>query len=283
MQGEDNNENEDRIEEDPMWQDYARNEVQLAWNNAEFDEVRGVIEIPDRHEPRQSRECIDLDALKDALAEIYRNEWHDYVPFDSGEAVFEDDAEGYVDNFLANHQEAEGFFRSLVVQEAEEELYHSGKTVERGESKVLRVDLLEINDELVRRLAERPELMRELNPRKFEELIAELLKDKGYEVILTPPSRDGGRDILAIRRDDIGTALTLVECKRYAERNRVGVDIVRGLYGVVSEQNATRGLIATTSYFTSGARAFRDKVPYRLSLADFDFLAGMLRQFRRHK
>jgi restriction system protein len=124
--------------------------------------------------------------------------------------------------------------------------------------------------------------MRELDPRKFEELVAELLRDKGYDVTLTPPSRDGGRDILAVKREDIGSALTLVECKRYAANKRVGVDIVRGLYGVVSADNATRGLIATTSYFTSGARAFRDQVPYRLGLADFEVLRRMLQRFRSH-
>jgi restriction endonuclease Mrr len=125
--------------------------------------------------------------------------------------------------------------------------------------------------------------MREIDPRKFEELIAELFRDKGYDVQLTPRSKDGGRDILVIERDDIGSALTLVECKRYAQNNKVGVDIIRGLYGVVCEERATRGLLATTSYFTSGAKAFRDKVPYRLGLADFDILREMLSQFRRNR
>lgn len=274
---------QDWDEGDPTWEQHAKDAVEQAWENAYFDEVRGVIELPDRDEPRRSVSCDNLEELQIALAEIYTNEWYGYVPFDSGEAVFEDDADGFVGDFLTDHKDAEEFFDSLRVEEAEEDLYQSDETVERGESQVLRLDLQEINDELIRRLAERPELMRELNPRKFEELIAELLRDKGYEVTLTPRTRDGGRDILAIKREDIGTALTLVECKRHAADNRVGVGIVRGLYGVVSADQATRGLIATTSYFTRDARAFRDKVEYRLSLADFDVLSGMLRQFRQSR
>ena len=182
---------------------------------------------------------------------------------------------------MSDHVQAKEFFDSLRVEDPEEDLFQSDEAVERGQSRILQLDLTEINDELIRRLASRPELMRELDPRKFEELVAELLRDKGYEVKLTPRSKDGGRDILAIQRDDIGSALTLVECKRYAQNNKVGVDIVRGLYGVVSAEQATRGLLATTSYFTSGAKAFRDQVPYRLGLADFDILRGMLSQLRR--
>jgi restriction endonuclease Mrr len=55
---------------------------------------------------------------------------------------------------------------------------------------------------------------------------------------------------------------------------------VRGLYGVVEEKRATQGLIVTTSYFTKDAIAFRDRLPYRLSLADFDRLTTFLRQWR---
>lgn len=275
---------EDWDEGAPTWEEHAQDAVQQTWDNAEFDDVRGVIEIPDRDDSRRGgHECDDFENLHAALSEIYRNEWYSYVPFDSGEAVFKDDAEGFVSDFLGSNKDVEEFFTSLRVEGAEEELYQSDETVERGESQILRLDLQEINDELIRRLAERPELMRELNSRKFEELIAELLQDKGYEVTLTPPSKDGGCDIFAIKRDDIGSALTLVECKRYAESNKVGVEIVRGLYGVVSAEQATRGLIATTSYFTSGATAFRDKVQYRLSLADFGILSNMLRQFGKNK
>lgn len=269
---------------DPTWEEHAKEAVQQAWDNIEFDEVRGVIEVPDRDEPRRlSRECSSLEDLHSVLAEIYTNEWYGYVPFDSGEAVFEDDADGFVSDFLSDNEDAEKFFSSLQVLESEEEFFVSKETVEREQSQTLQLDLQLINDELIYRLARKPELMRELDPRKFEELIADLLRDKGYDVTLTQRSKDGGRDILAIRRDDIGEALTLVECKRYAEHNRVGVEIVRGLYGVVSAETATQGLVATTSFFTSGAKAFRDKVPFRLNLADFDVLKLMLSQFKKNR
>lgn len=269
-------------DDNTMWEEYAQEAVQQAWDSIEYDEVRGVMLIPDRDDPRRgTTECKDIDDVRIALAQIYLSEWHGYVPYDSGEAVFEADEDGYVGDFMSDNREAEEFFESLSVKEYEDELFDAKDSILPDHSRNLRIDLEEINDELIRHLARHPHLMRELDPRKFETLIAELLKAKGYEIELTQPSKDGGRDILAIRRDDIGTALTLVECKRYAAHNKVGVEIVRGLYGVLEAEKATRGLIATTSYFTKGATSFRDTVQFRLGLADFDVLRGMLSQFKK--
>ena len=123
---------QDWDEGDPTWEQHAKDAVVQAWENAYFDEVRGVIEIPDRDEPRRSVSCDNIEDLQIALSEIYTNEWYGYVPFDSGEAVFEDDADGFVGDFLTDHKDAEEFFESLRVEEAEEDLYQSDETVERA-------------------------------------------------------------------------------------------------------------------------------------------------------
>jgi hypothetical protein len=144
----------------------------------------------------------------------------------------------------------------------------------------IRLDLEEINDEIIRQLAARPHLMYELQPRKFEELVAELFRDMGYDVVLTPASGDGGRDIKAFRKDACGTLLTLIECKRFSRKYPVGVALVRSLYGVLERERASHALVATTSRFTKGARAFQQDVRFRLSLADYDQLAGWCRRYR---
>lgn len=52
-----------------------------------------------------------------------------------------------------------------------------------------------IADELIRWLARRPELLYQLRPRQLEELMAELYEREGFEVELTPETRDGGVDL----------------------------------------------------------------------------------------
>ena len=132
--------------------------------------------------------------------------------------------------------------------------------------------------DLISYFSSHPEKMYELDPRKFEELIAELLIREEMDVELTQPSKDGGRDILAVASTTLGKHLYLVECKRYATTNKVGVSIVRSLYGVVEAERATSGIIVTTSDFTRGAIEFGKTVENRLELKNYDSLTKWLRK-----
>jgi restriction system protein len=135
--------------------------------------------------------------------------------------------------------------------------------------------------DLIAYLAEHPEQMRGLSPRSFEELVAELLVRDGMEVQLTQASKDGGRDILAMTSTEMGKHLYLVECKRYADENKVGVSIVRSLYGVVEFEKATKGIIVTTSDFTRGAIEFGKMVESRMDLKNYGSLSKWLRVYGR--
>jgi restriction system protein len=118
-----------------------------------------------------------------------------------------------------------------------------------------------------------------LPPRKFEEIVAEILCKQGFSIELTPASGDGGFDIYAARRDGLGSFLYLVECKRYVPPNKVGVEVVRSLYGVIQTQRATAGAIVTTSYFTAGAQEFQRQVQYQMHLHDYLVLQRWIKDF----
>src|SRR5258708_3565822 len=51
--------------------------------------------------------------------------------------------------------------------------------------------------EIIRLMHQDPRLIYELDARKWEELVAGAWRQEGYEVILTPRSGDGGRDVIA--------------------------------------------------------------------------------------
>jgi hypothetical protein len=142
-----------------------------------------------------------------------------------------------------------------------------------------KLQLAQVNEELIRYLASHPRILPSLDPRLFEELIGELFRDLGYEIIVTPQSRDGGVDIRAIQKSSVGTVLYLIECKRYGPERPVGVDIVRKLYGVVAAEHASCGILATTSYFTADAKEFAKNIQYQLSLRDYNDLTNWLRHY----
>ena len=127
-----------------------------------------------------------------------------------------------------------------------------------------------VDAELLVLVRQNPERIYTLTPRRFEELVASIFRNQGFEVELTPASKDGGYDIIAVQRSEMtGMNRYLVECKRYAPRNPVGIGIVNALFGVVCSERATKGVVVTSSYFTSGAQKFQCLNTNRLQLSDY--------------
>ena len=107
--------------------------------------------------------------------------------------------------------------------------------------------IIHTNEALVERLQQQPDLLYELPPRKFEELVADLLTNLGYDIELTPATRDGGKDILAQMNTPHGNMLCLVEVKKHRADKPVGVALVRQLYGTLVDADATSAMLVATS------------------------------------
>lgn len=150
------------------------------------------------------------------------------------------------------------------------------KALNPGEIKVIST----LETSLVDRVLRFPTEMRGLSPREFEQFIADLLSGLGWAVELTARTRDGGRDIIAVRSAE--QRRLLVECKRYQTRP-VGVAIVQRLGGVLLGDPATQGLIATTSHFSRDALEFlaRDQVKWVLSGRDYHGIIDWLAEYER--
>jgi hypothetical protein len=133
------------------------------------------------------------------------------------------------------------------------------------------------NDQIMAHLAENPRLLYELTPRRFEELVAEIYSRSGYEVELTPASGDGGADVYAIRRDDLGSTLIVVQAKRYKPDLKVEASAVRELLGTVNLTQASAGVLITTSGFRPGAESLAQQLRWRLSLKDYARLQRLLK------
>ena len=144
-----------------------------------------------------------------------------------------------------------------------------GKPLSKDNYDTIITDISSVNDELLRELEKDPQLFYQLSSRKFEEVIAEFLGRMGYEITLTPATRDGGKDIYAAKKDNLGTFLYIVECKKYSPDNHVGVGLIRELYGVVQAERATAGILATTSFFSKPAHDFQESIKYQVSLRDY--------------
>ena len=143
--------------------------------------------------------------------------------------------------------------------------------------------------ELYRAIEKDPEFLQHFsrNPRKFEEFIAGAYNRAGWdEVILTPRSGDGGRDVIAVKRG-FGSVRFLEQTKAYHPGHLVTHDDVRAMIGVLStDPNSSKGLITTTSDFQPTIRSspeFQRFLPHRLELKNGTELMEWLKTIQKIK
>ena len=106
--------------------------------------------------------------------------------------------------------------------------------------------------------------------REFEMLVGEAFRLQGYQVIETGGSGpDGGIDLVLSK----GTEKFLVQCKQW-KALKVGVEIVRELYGVMAARGAAGGFVVTSGRFTDDARRFAEG--RNVQLVDGDALMKLL-------
>ena len=133
-------------------------------------------------------------------------------------------------------------------------------------------DVCLINSNLINKIKQNPKLIYQLSSRQFEEVVAELFDKEGYQVTITQATRDGGKDLIILEQKRIGNFIIYVECKNYGTSYPIGVRIVRELYGAVTADRATAGVLVTSSYFSTPAKKFTEKVKSQLSLIDYNDL-----------
>ena len=134
--------------------------------------------------------------------------------------------------------------------------------------------------EIVRMLQQDPERLYQIDPFKWEEIIAGAYERAGFdEVILTPRSGDKGRDVIATKRG-IGSIRFFDQVKAYRPSHLVTAEEVRAMIGVITGAgNVSKGIITTTSGFAPRVTedAFiKPFMPYRLELKPRDDLLAWL-------
>ncbi len=111
--------------------------------------------------------------------------------------------------------------------------------------------------------------------REFEMLVGEAYRLQGYKVIETGGGgADGGIDLALTK----GGEHFLVQCKQW-KAFKVGVDVVRELYGVMAAKGATGGFVVTSGRFTEDAKAFADG--RNVQLVDGPKLFAMIKQAKQ--
>lgn len=113
------------------------------------------------------------------------------------------------------------------------------------------------------------ELLRELEWKRFEDVVAVYFRWKGRRANTTRIGPDGGIDVFLFRDPD-PTPYAVVQCKAW-NSYKVGIKPVRELLGVMASEKISKGCFITTGMFTEEAREFAERNPLKL-IDGADFL-----------
>lgn len=119
-------------------------------------------------------------------------------------------------------------------------------------------------------------VLRGLSSDELENVVERLWRRMGFDASRTPATRDGGRDVIAVRDEPADVLTAYIECKQWSAR--VGVVVVRALLGTISDARVPKGIIVAPGGFSSGrgsARDFAQRNP-RIELLDGDALVRLM-------
>jgi restriction system protein len=119
--------------------------------------------------------------------------------------------------------------------------------------------------------------LEEMSWREFEMLVGEAFRLQGYRVAeMGGAGPDGGIDLVLTK----GSEKFLVQCKQW-KAFKVGVTVVRELYGVMAAKGAAGGFVVTSGNFTADATAFASG--RNIKLIDGPLLHGLIQQAKQAK
>jgi restriction system protein len=119
------------------------------------------------------------------------------------------------------------------------------------------------------------DILANMDPFVFEELVAAVLRAMGYHAKKTRDSRDRGIDVVA-HPDSLGFESPYIKAQVKRQQSKVGSPEMQQFSGALG--NGERGLFVSTGGYTSGARSEARNAEQRVTLIDRDEFIYLLTQ-----
>ncbi|NEP27007.1 MAG: restriction endonuclease [Moorea sp. SIO3I6] len=136
-------------------------------------------------------------------------------------------------------------------------------------------NLLKVQIESIEDIDEQLDAVDKMTGREFEEFLAKLFKQLGYQVRLTKTSGDYGADLVIER----GEIKAVVQAKR--KQSSVGIDAVQQVAAAIAHYQANLGLVITNSKFTKNAKNLA--ASNKIELWDRDNLKKLFKKVYKQK
>lgn len=182
--------------------------------------------------------------------------------------------------FLTSAKDGSGIqeLRSAVL-----DFTRPGEEDAKDEASAVRLVVRTLAESLCRLVAESPHALREIEWRDLERLVAEALKGIGFAVELTPPAKDGGKDVILTCRVGSEKHLFYVEIKHWRDR-RPGFRHLADFIEVNATANTDGGLFLSSSGYTADVyRRLGEICHQRIRLGEKDKIVSLCQNYIRSR
>lgn len=224
----------------------------------------------------RSRVWWSLSYLKQAGAVNNPKRGH-YSITERGESLLEAPQRPINNKMLKQFPEFQGFLQRASTKTTNDAVANEDVSSELSPDEQLSAAAKTIRAEVKSQLLER---LKSVDPTTFEHIVVDVLRAMGYGVDSEDAARvvggtgDEGIDGV-IDEDILGLDSIYIQAKRWT--GQVGRPEVQGFVGALQGQNATKGVMISTSSFSNPAQVYADSVSgCRIVLIDGDRLAGLM-------
>lgn len=106
---------------------------------------------------------------------------------------------------------------------------------------------------LILRLVRDPDVLAKIEWRDLERVVAEIFEGLGFQVELTPPAKDGGKDVVVSCRTSSGIRSYVIEVKHWRAGKKVVKGCVNDFIRVVAAESREGGVFLSTSGYAGNA------------------------------
>lgn len=110
-----------------------------------------------------------------------------------------------------------------------------------------------ISKVFIEKIAKDPNFLMNIEWRELEKTISEIFEGLAFKVKLTPPSKDGGKDVILECAKKGELVSYIIEIKHWRSLQRVGQDSVKDFLKVVCKEKREAGIFLSTYGFTENA------------------------------
>jgi restriction system protein len=133
-------------------------------------------------------------------------------------------------------------------------------------------------------IAKNPNCLNELEWRDIERTVAEVLEGIGFKVILTPSSKDGGKDIILECTSKGKNQTFIIELKHWRSGQKVGGNAIKEFVKVIINEKRDKGLyLATYGYTENYFECLKEIEHKKVLLGEKEKIISLCKTYVKYK